>query len=353
MADNKNEMNIPNVNITRAERLINHALISKKPIFIWGTMGVGKSDLVRQISKKRKYTKVVDIRCATMPPDEWKIPFVDLEKQLVKYLVNQMLPTDPNAKELIYLDEVNASAPMIQGMLYQFVLDRQIAEYKLPKNCDIILSGNRASDKGVVNSMPSPLRNRMLHINLVPEFKAWKDFMIENKGHGDVIAFNEWQKGKYLHTFDGKDQGQIAFASPRSWVMVSDILKSNPPSDLIFDLVCSTVGRALAVEFEGYRTTANKMPKFEDIIERPTTTEVPDDPCCLYALCSSLSRRATENNWSSILTYVKRMGKEMQTLTILDALKVNKDISNALQRNSDYIDMAVDIQDLRRIVKDA
>ena len=62
---------------------------------------------------------------------------------------------------------------MTQAGCYQLVLDRKLGEYHLPEGSVVVAAGNPASERGVHFSMPRPLRNRFVHLNLEPDFEDW------------------------------------------------------------------------------------------------------------------------------------------------------------------------------------
>jgi MoxR-like ATPase len=50
-------------------------------------------------------------------------------------------------------------------------LDRKLGEYQLPDDWVVIAAGNPAPERGVHFSMPRPLRNRSVHLDLEPDFE--------------------------------------------------------------------------------------------------------------------------------------------------------------------------------------
>jgi MoxR-like ATPase len=62
---------------------------------------------------------------------------------------------------------------MTQAGCYQLVLDRKLGEYQLPAGWVVIAAGNPASERGVHFSMPRPLPNRFVHLDLEPGFEDW------------------------------------------------------------------------------------------------------------------------------------------------------------------------------------
>jgi hypothetical protein len=128
----------------------------------------------------------------------------------------------------------------------------------------MICAGNRESDKGVTFRMPSPLANRLVHVEMRSDFDDWQKWAINHQIHTDVVGFLSHHKQK-LYNFDPKSQDK-AFATPRSWVFVSQLLSDDIPESMNTSLVAGTVGEGIATEFAAHRKVAAKMPKAEDVL---------------------------------------------------------------------------------------
>ena len=59
-----------------AKASITHALTKKRPIFLWGPPGIGKSDIVKQITESFTNSHLIDIRLSLWEPTDIKgIPY--------------------------------------------------------------------------------------------------------------------------------------------------------------------------------------------------------------------------------------------------------------------------------------
>ena len=169
------EMNIPKITpakwVDYAERVARSGLT----LMTWGPSGAGKSDLAAQLVPRLKLDSMTDIRLAIKDPSDLKgVPVPDLQAGYVRWLRDQGLPTDPNAKVLINFDEINQPSPIIQAMAYQLILDRKLGDYEIPKGCVIVAAGNRVSDWSC-QQMPTTSLDRM-HCELkvdADDFCAW------------------------------------------------------------------------------------------------------------------------------------------------------------------------------------
>ena len=71
------DINIRQVGPKSAKRAIQVAIQKRRPVFLWGPPGVGKSDIVAQIGESAE-REVIDVRLALWEPTDIKgIPYFD------------------------------------------------------------------------------------------------------------------------------------------------------------------------------------------------------------------------------------------------------------------------------------
>lgn len=281
------------IDIKRSERprevrtLVSRCMAVGRPVMIWGPPGIGKSDLIAQIGREQN-RPVIDMRLLLLEPTDIKgIPYFDPETKTMKWGHPSDLPTEnylDNA--ILFLDEVNAAPPSVQAAAYQLILNRRVGEYRLPKGVSMVCAGNRDSDKGVTYRMPSPLANRLVHVEMSVNFEDWQKWAINAGVHADVVGFLSQHKQK-LFNFDPKSPDK-AFATPRSWFFVSELITDDLPESLNTSLVAGTVGEGLAVEFSAHRKITARMPKPEDVLTGKEKTLQVKELSAMYSLTTSM-----------------------------------------------------------------
>ena len=263
----------------------------KRPIFLWGPPGIGKSEVVAEVAEELGGL-MIDLRMAQMEPTDIRgIPYFNKELNKMDWAPPVDLPDEELASKypmiVLFLDEMNSAPPAVQAAGYQLVLNRQVGKYKLPDNVVIVAAGNRDSDKGVTYRMPMPLANRFIHLEMRPDFNAWQLWAVDKKIHKDVVGYLSFAK-QDLYDFDSKASSR-AFATPRSWCFVSDLLADETmDTDTQFNLISGAIGEGLAVKFAAHRKLAGKMPEPSDILNGKVKDLQVKEVSAMYSLAISM-----------------------------------------------------------------
>lgn len=325
----------------RLKNVLNEILAAENPpaMMLHGAPGVGKSAIVQQIAQSHGW-EFIDIRLLLLNPVDLKgVPVANRETKITEWYTPEFLPREGrNAKEgIVMLDEITSASPAMQAAAYQFVYDKKIGNYCLPPGWRIIAAGNRQSDRGVVNKMPSPLANRMLHFYVEPGLEDWKQWAMNNNIHPSILGFLNHYPHK-LYEFPKGIEEIGAFPSPRTWMMVNQYAHILEPDSSVFaEVVNASVGAGVAVEYTTFARIKDKMPDPRQIlatgsgpVPRVSETDV------LFALCASLAtytiQDPTPTKISNLLTYLLKVNADFVVRTIMDLWKASgmvvKTISN-------------------------
>lgn len=302
---------IRTISPNKAKTRIMHSMKKKRPIFIWGPPGIGKSDVVHQIGEYMD-AHVIDIRLSLWEPTDIKgIPYYAANDNTMQWAPPVDLPDAKMAKKykniILFLDEMNSAAPAVQAAAYQLILNRRVGQYILPDNVYIVAAGNREADKGVVYRMPAPLSNRFVHLELAVDFDDWFQWAVDNKIHKDVVGYLQFSK-KDLYDFDPKSPSR-SFATPRSWSFVSELLEDDLDEETQTDLVSGCVGEGLAIKFSAHRKVAAQMPNPTEILSGKVKELQTKEISAMYSLTVSLCyelKEASDKNVKDFDTQVDR-----------------------------------------------
>jgi len=302
-----------------AKRSLTHLANRKVPVFLWGPPGIGKSSIVSQIAEEAGIG-YIDLRLSLLDPTDLRgIPFFNAQKNEAVWAPASFLPDGSVEKGILFLDELNTAAPMVQASAYQLILDRKIGEYTLPEGWSIIAAGNRESDRGVVFRMAAPLANRFVHLEMEPNVDDWRSWAIDAGVDPSIVGFIS-HRPDALFAFDAQNESR-SFATPRSWAYVNEIILSKPEEDLILPLVSGAIGEELAAAYLGFRMVAGDLPDVDAILEG-NCSDVPEDPSALHILASALTMRIDQNSstkkLNNLVSYTLKMPGEFAVMIVED-----------------------------------
>ena len=344
MQNSKNS-NIPTMDVekvveslsTAYSKIINNNVPIKEfpSIMLWGAPGVGKSQAVRQVAKEieqqtGKKTIVTDVRLLLFNPIDLRgIPTANADKTLAIWLKPQIFQMDESKKvvNILFLDEISAAPQSVQAAAYQITLDRVVGEHKLPDNCIVIAAGNRITDKSVAYKMPKALANRLLHINVEGSFNSWKKWAVANGINKKVLGFLSFQRS-YLMGFDASNE-DLAFATPRSWEMVSNVLNTvSDDIEKVYGFIAGLVGEGAAIEFRTWERVYKDLPNVEGIFSGKEKS-VPTNLDAIYALTSSMVAYAREHKKelgkiANSIRYAEKLPPDFSVMLMKDYMAIEK-----------------------------
>jgi len=280
------------------DHIIRTAINKKRPVFLWGPPGIGKSELVADIGEQLGNSHVIDLRMALMDPTDIRgVGFYNPSSNTMDWAPPVDLPSAEVAGQyehiILFLDEMNSAPPAVQAAAYQLVLNRRVGQYVLPDNVSIIAAGNRETDKGVTYRMPSPLANRFVHFEMRVDFDSWLEWAVQNNIASSVVGYLSQYK---VDLFDFDPTGSSrSFATPRSWTFVSEQLEGeNLTEKQITDILAGTVGEGIAHKFLGHIKWADKLPDTMDILIGNETKLKVDEISAQYTLMVNLCYQLKE-----------------------------------------------------------
>lgn len=316
-------------------------------VMLWGPPGVGKSQGIREIAQRiegrtGKNCHITDVRLLLFNPIDLRgIPTANEDKTLAVWLRPQIFRMDESEDvvNILFLDEISAAPQSVQAAAYQITLDRVVGEHRLPDNCIVVAAGNRVTDKSVAYKMPKALANRLLHIEIVENFASWHRWAVESGIDEKIVGYLSYKRDA-LMCFDASSEA-LAFATPRSWEMVSNLLKGvNSDAEKIFSLICGLVGVAAASEFLAWTEVYSSLPSIEDIFAGKLP-KPPKGSDSMYALISAMTAYAREHadDTAAIgnsIAYACKLPPDYTVVLIRDYLCLREGYRNTLMNIPEF-----------------
>lgn len=253
-----------------------------------------KTPVITAVAVNRPGTPVEDMLTAEIiaeTPENFFVQLVNVNGDICEGSVHYTVTGE--AEAIVAFEELNSAPLATQQAAYQFILDRRAGEYIVPEGVRLIAMGNRQTDKGLTYNMPTPLANRFTHIEMRADFDDWQVWAISAMVHPHVVGYLSQNKIE-LDAFNPASASR-GFATPRSWVFVSDIINADEapgseatPSTILSALICGSIGDGIGTKFIAHRKLVDELPRVEDILSGEITS-LPEKSKNNIALAYSLT----------------------------------------------------------------
>lgn len=304
----------------------------KHAVMLMGSAGIGKSQVVAQVAEYFRTTLdpnfgLIDVRLSQMDPVDLRgVPFT---RDNVTYWARpSFLPDcDKQPNGILFLDEMNSAPPSVAAAAYQLVLDRGLGEYRLGDGWLICAAGNLSSDRGVTFTVPAPLTNRFLPLTVETNLDDVLSHAMTKDINPLVLAFLK-SRADLLHKFDGKEyvSGE-QFPTPRGWFRASDLLQLPLGDKQLDELIMASVGKEAGHVFLTFLKNYEGVASFEDILNDPENTPIPEELGKRYAVTMTIAARMDKFNADTVYKYLKRLPREMQVLAVTMSYRRSRDIT--------------------------
>jgi MoxR-like ATPase len=250
-----NPMNIPPVSIATAKAALieqfSNPVLRRRASMLWGTRGVGKSSIVRQVAMHHG-VPLIDLRLTTIEPVDIRGAIYANDK-LAKtvWFPPEFLPSAEDPQGILFLDELTAADQRLQVSAYSLILDRRVGHYQLPDGWQVIAAGNASFHGAVCHDMGTALADRMFHFHVQTVIEAFLEHAIAHDFAPEVMAYLKVRPDKLDDTQVQLANDYLVGASPRGWEDISNVLKSDMSEHAKRVFVQGRVGAANAAEFFG------------------------------------------------------------------------------------------------------
>lgn len=279
--------------------------------FLHSSPAQGKSSLSKQLAEQFKL-KVIDLRLTELDSTDLSgLPYFNNGKAEFMPFNTFPLQDTPVPKGyggwLIILDEFNSANQAVMAAAYKLVLDRQVGQHKLHDKVAMLACGNLESDNAIVNPMSTALISRFAHFNIEINVDDWLEWASKAGIDYRITSYINFKKSN-LYTF--KPDATEPYASPRTWHMVSNVIKDNDEISTL--LVSSLIGDGVANEFVQYTKLYHKLPTIKDILSNPEGIEIPNDLATTWAVMSMVTHSMTVDNHAKLTIFLRRLSPELQ-----------------------------------------
>tara|TARA_B100001113_G_scaffold266819_1_gene221614 strand:- start:56 stop:1186 length:1131 start_codon:yes stop_codon:yes gene_type:complete len=170
-------------------------------VCIWGTHGLGKTQIVRDyaLEKKWKFSYIAPAQFEEMGDLHGMPTVVDPDKRIIGDEYTVYSPPDWVPREegpgILLLDDINRADDRILRGCMQLLQNFELTSWKLPPKWQIVATANPEGGDYSVTPMDGAMLTRMLHATLKFDAKIWAEWAyaanVDERGIAFVLTYPE------------------------------------------------------------------------------------------------------------------------------------------------------------------
>lgn len=196
-----------------------HCLAPEESLLLLSSPGVGKSEIVRQAAAEAGLECRSLLGTQIAPEDVSGVPKIVGERSV--FFPPRILVPESDDPFCLFLDELPACAPDIQKAFYALLLERRVGETRLPKGSWVVAAGNRAQDRALVRTISAALVNRVILLNVRPDFREWLEWAQGANVHPAVVSYLQRRPEALFRPVPNEP---VPFSTPRAWTLLAGAL---------------------------------------------------------------------------------------------------------------------------------
>ena len=169
------------------------------PLCIWGTHGIGKTQLVREFAEANNcdFTYIAPAQFEEMG-DLLGMPQIDARGKTTRFIPPEWVPQH-EGPGILLIDDVNRADDRILRGIMQLLQNYELVSWSLPKKWMIVLTANPDGGDYSVTTLDDAMITRMLHVTMEFEIKAWARWAersgVDSRGINFVLTYPEIVQG--------------------------------------------------------------------------------------------------------------------------------------------------------------
>jgi hypothetical protein len=296
------------VSPSQLDTLLSAAVPARLPVLITGAPGIGKTDIVESTASKLGFDLLVSHPVVSDPTDFKGLPFANGQSTEATFLPFGDLSIAINAERPMvwFFDDLGQAPQSVQSACMQLFLARRINGHKVSDHVTFIGATNRRTDRAGVSGILEPVKSRFASIvELCPDLDSWCGWAMGAGIPATLIAFLRFRPDLLSEFKPTADMSNSPM--PRTWANLSKLETLNLPQQVELAAMSGAVGDGPAAEYLAFRKMFQSLTSVDAILLDPKGCKLPTAPNELYATCTALASKATDQNLSRIGVYAQRL----------------------------------------------
>ena len=243
--------------------------IRQRPVLLMGPPGIGKTQIMEQISKEMQIALVAYTITHHTRQSAVGLPFISEKSyggqtfSVTEYTMSEIIASVYEKMEqtgiregILFIDEINCVSETLAPTMLQFLQGKTFGNQRLPEGWIIVAAGNPPEYNKSVREFDVVTLDRLKKIDVEPDFPAWKEYAYRQGIHPAVISYLELRRENFCrieNTVDGK-----RFATARGWEDLSQLIQ-------VYEDLGKTVDRDVVYQYIQHRTAAKDFANYLEL----------------------------------------------------------------------------------------
>ena len=311
---------VNNVTIDELRKLIPTIGKELTPV-IQSEPGCGKTSILKMLEEDLGDAyDYIYVDCPVKDMSDIAMTIPNHETKTLDSYVGKLFKLDSPKPKVILLDEFMKSPKLLQVIFTRLMLERTVGDVSLPRESIIFATSNNASD-GVGDSMLAHAGNRVCILKMQkPDVETWLKWATDNAINPLIRAWVYMFPRSLASYTDGDQQdnpyifqpskANLSFCSPRSLAKASVIVDNKEVlgDNAVMCALAGTIGASASADMSAFLSIEKSLPKFKDIIDKPTEIKMPTETSALLMLMfQATDNLSTQDDLSSFMKFVNRI----------------------------------------------
>ena len=246
--------------------------VHQRPIFLLGAPGIGKTQIMEQISKECRIGLVSYTITHHTRQSAIGLPFISEKEynrvphKVTEYTMSEIVAAvydkieDSGMKEgILFIDEINCVSETLAPAMLQFLQYKTFGSHQIPQGWLIVAAGNPPEYNPSVREFDVVTMDRVKKIQVEPDFAAWKEYAYKEGIHPAVLSYLNLRPASFYKmesTVDGK-----RFVTPRGWEDLSRLLQ-------VYEKIQKKADREVIVQYLQYPQIARDFANYLELYEK-------------------------------------------------------------------------------------
>lgn len=246
--------------------------VRQRPILLIGPPGIGKTQIMEQISKECGINLVAYTITHHTRQSAIGLPFIREKSyggktySVTEYTMSEIIASVYEkiektgiAEGILFIDEINCVSETLAPAMLQFLQYKTFGNQAVPSGWMIVAAGNPPEYNKSVRDFDLVTLDRLKRIDVEADFSIWKEYAYKQGIHGAVISYLD-TKPDYFYkietTVDGKE-----FATARGWEDLSELIQ-------VYESLHQKVDREVVHQYIQHWTIAKDFANYLELFYR-------------------------------------------------------------------------------------